>query len=101
LLEEGNRIRNDLWFISTIAQFTQVKLQQIGSKNMVCTACHIHPCYSPDLALNDFYLFPTVKKLERIQVADENQFFESRQEIVRDGNPEKVNGHFGLKCGEF
>jgi hypothetical protein len=36
------------------------------------------PPYSSDLAYNDFYLFPTVKeKLERIQLADENQFFES------------------------
>jgi hypothetical protein len=31
-----------------------------------------HPLYLPDLASNDFYLFPTVKeKLERIQLADE------------------------------
>jgi hypothetical protein len=36
------------------------------------------PPHSPDLALNDFYLFLTVKeKLERTQVADEEQFFES------------------------
>jgi hypothetical protein len=34
--------------------------------------------YSPDLASRDFYLFSTVKeKLERIQLADENQFFSS------------------------
>jgi transposase InsO family protein len=32
--------------------------------------------YSPDLAPSDFYLFPTIKeKLERIQVADEDQCF--------------------------
>jgi transposase InsO family protein len=34
-----------------------------------------HKSYSPDLALSDFCLFPTVKeKFERIHVADENQF---------------------------
>jgi hypothetical protein len=36
--------------ISTIPQLTQVGLQQIGSKNMACAACHTHPPYSPDLA---------------------------------------------------
>jgi hypothetical protein len=36
-----------------------------------------HSLYSPDLASSDFYLFPTVKeKLERIQLADKDQFFE-------------------------
>jgi hypothetical protein len=36
-----------------------------------------HPLYSPDLASNDCYLFPTAKeKLERIQLADEDPFFE-------------------------
>jgi hypothetical protein len=34
-----------------------------------------HLPYSPDLAPSDFYLLPTVnEKLERIQVADEDQF---------------------------
>jgi hypothetical protein len=34
------------------------------------------PPYLPDLATSDFYLFLTVKeKLERTQVADEDQFF--------------------------
>jgi histone-lysine N-methyltransferase SETMAR len=34
-----------------------------------------HPPYSSDLAPSDLYLFPTVKeKLERIQLADEDQF---------------------------
>jgi histone-lysine N-methyltransferase SETMAR len=33
------------------------------------------PPYSPNLAPDDFYLFPTVKeKLEQIQLAHENQF---------------------------
>jgi hypothetical protein len=33
------------------------------------------PPYSHDLVPSDFHLFPTVKeKLERIQLADENQF---------------------------
>jgi hypothetical protein len=36
-----------------------------------------HLLYSPELTSSDFYLFPRVKeKLERIQVADENQFLE-------------------------
>jgi hypothetical protein len=40
--------------------------------------------YSPNLATNDFYLFPTVEeKLERVQLADEDQFFECLQEILR------------------
>jgi hypothetical protein len=34
--------------------------------------------YSSDLVINDFYLFSIVKeKLERIQVADENQFLDA------------------------
>jgi hypothetical protein len=44
-LKEGRRIKNDLWFISTIAQFTRVGLQQSGSKNMACAACHSHPIH--------------------------------------------------------
>jgi hypothetical protein len=40
------------------------------------------PPYSPDLAPSDFYLFPAVKeKIERTQVADEDQFFEFLQAI--------------------
>jgi hypothetical protein len=80
-LDDGRRIKKDCWFISTIAQFTQVGLQQIGLKNTTFAACQTHPPthplpYSPDLAPNDFYLFPTVKKFERIQLADKDQFFE-------------------------
>jgi histone-lysine N-methyltransferase SETMAR len=42
------------------------------------------PSYSPVLAPGDFYLFPTVEeKLERIQLADEDWFFECLQEILR------------------
>jgi hypothetical protein len=39
-LEEGRRIRNNLWFFSIIAQFTQVRRQQSGWKSMACAACH-------------------------------------------------------------
>jgi hypothetical protein len=54
-----------------------------------------YPSYSPDLALDDFYLFPTVKeKLERIHVADEDQFFECLQEILRGVDQEELNGVF-------
>jgi hypothetical protein len=52
------------------------------------------PC-SPDLAPSDFYLFPTVKgKLQRTQVADEDQFFESLHAILRAIDQEKLNRVF-------
>jgi hypothetical protein len=35
-------IKNGLWFISTIALFTQVEFQQIGLKNTVFSECHTH-----------------------------------------------------------
>jgi hypothetical protein len=55
----------------------------------------LHSIYSPDLALSDFYLFLTIKeKLERIQVADMNQFVESLQEILRYIDQEKLTGVF-------
>jgi hypothetical protein len=38
-LAKGHRMKNDWWFLSTIALFTQVGVQQIGSKNMAFTAC--------------------------------------------------------------
>jgi hypothetical protein len=41
------------------------------------------PHYLPDFTPIDFCLFPTVKKLERIYVADEDEFFGSLQEILR------------------
>jgi hypothetical protein len=42
-----------------------------------------HSPYLSDLAPSDFYLFATVKeKLERIQVADEDQLFDCLQEIL-------------------
>jgi hypothetical protein len=51
--------------------------------------------YSLDLVFSDFYLFPTVKeKLERIQLADEDQFFECLQEVLRDIDLEKLNTIF-------
>jgi hypothetical protein len=49
-----------------------------------------HPPHSVDLASNDFYLFPTVKeKLERIQLADEYQFF-----ILRSLDQQRLNTVF-------
>jgi transposase len=51
--------------------------------------------YSPDLAPSDFYLFPTVKeKLERTQVANEDQFCESLQAILRGIDREELNRVF-------
>jgi hypothetical protein len=53
------------------------------------------PAYSPNLAPSDFYLFPTVKeRLERIQLADEDQFFESLQEILDGLDHEELNAVF-------
>jgi hypothetical protein len=51
---------------------------------MTCPACHTNPPYSLDLALSDFYLFLTVEeKFKGTEVADEDQFFESLQTILR------------------
>jgi hypothetical protein len=53
------------------------------------------PPDSPGLATSDFYLFPTVKeKFERIQVSDEDQFFESLQAIFRGIDQEELNRAF-------
>jgi hypothetical protein len=53
------------------------------------------PPYSPDRVSSDFYLFPTVKeKLERTQVADEDQFFESLQAILRRIDREELDRVF-------
>jgi hypothetical protein len=44
---------------------------------------------------NDLYLFHTVKeKLKRIQVADEDQFAESLQEILRGIDQEELDSIF-------
>jgi hypothetical protein len=54
-----------------------------------------HSPYSLDLAFSDFYLFPTVnEKLERIQLADEDQFFECLQEVLRGIDLENLNTVF-------
>jgi hypothetical protein len=54
-----------------------------------------YPPYSPDLTTNDFYLFPTVKeKLERTHLADEDQFFECLQGILRDLDQQELNRIF-------
>jgi hypothetical protein len=53
------------------------------------------PPHSSDLTSSDFYLLPAVKeKLERTQVADEDQFFESLQAILRDIDQEALNRVF-------
>jgi hypothetical protein len=55
---------------------------------------------SPNLASSDFYLLPPVKeKLERIQVADEDQFFEPLHEIVRSIDQEEFKGIFQAWMG--
>jgi hypothetical protein len=54
-----------------------------------------HPPYSPNPASSYFYLFPTVKeRLERIQLGDEDQFFECLQEFLRDLDQPELNTIF-------
>jgi hypothetical protein len=54
-----------------------------------------HPPHSPDRAPSDFYLFLTVKeKLELIQLADEDEFFEYLQEVLRGIDLEELNTIF-------
>jgi hypothetical protein len=54
-----------------------------------------HPQYSPDLASSDFYLFSTVKeKLERIQLADEDQVSECLQGVLRGLDQQELNTVF-------
>jgi hypothetical protein len=51
-----------------------------------------HTPYSPDMAPSDLYLFPTVKeKLECIQLADEDQFFECVQGVLRGLDQQELN----------
>jgi hypothetical protein len=51
--------------------------------------------YSPDLVSSDLYLFPTVKeKFERIHLADDDQFFESLQEVLRGLDQQELNRVF-------
>jgi histone-lysine N-methyltransferase SETMAR len=53
------------------------------------------PPYSLDLAPSDFYLFPIVKeRLERTQVAEKDQFFESLQGILRSIDQGELNKLF-------
>jgi hypothetical protein len=55
----------------------------------------LYPPYSPNLASSNFYLFPTVKeKLERIQLADEDQFFECLQGVLRGLDQQELNRIF-------
>jgi hypothetical protein len=54
-----------------------------------------HPPYSVDLAPSEFHLFRTVKeKLEWIQVADDDQFFECLQEVLRNSDQDGLKGLF-------
>jgi hypothetical protein len=51
--------------------------------------------YSPNLATSDLYLFPTGKeKLEQIHLADEDQFFDCPQGVLRDIDQEELNRVF-------
>jgi hypothetical protein len=60
---------------------------------MACAASHTHAIRL--ISPSDFYLFPIVKeKLERIQMADEDQFFDCVREISSDINRDELNGLF-------
>jgi hypothetical protein len=51
--------------------------------------------YSPAVATSDLYLFSTVKeKLERIHLADEDQFFECLQGVLRSLDQQELNRVF-------
>jgi hypothetical protein len=53
------------------------------------------PPYSPNIAVTECYLFPTVKeKLERIHLTAENQFFDSLQAILSGLDHEELNAVF-------
>jgi hypothetical protein len=54
-------MKNDWWFLSTIALFTRVGVQQIGSKKHGIHRMPDEP-YSPNLATSDLYLFSTIKE---------------------------------------
>jgi hypothetical protein len=41
------------------------------------------------------------EQFERIQVADEDQFFKSVQAILRCNDQKELNAHFRLGWGEF
>jgi hypothetical protein len=48
--------------------------------------------YSPNLVTSDLYLFSTVKeKLERIHLADEDQFFECLQGVLKGLDQQELN----------
>jgi hypothetical protein len=60
------------------------------------------PPYLLDLAPIDFHLFPTVKeKLEKTQVADQEQFFKSLRAILRGIDQEELNRVFQGGYNEF
>jgi hypothetical protein len=51
--------------------------------------------YSLNLATSDLYLFSTVKeKLERIHLADEDQFFECLQGVLKGLDQQELNRVF-------
>jgi hypothetical protein len=81
-------IHLDNWSVDTSRASTEW-LEEHGMRRMP------QSLYLPDLALSDFYLFPTVKeKLERTQLADEDQFLESLQAILRDIDQDELNRVF-------
>jgi hypothetical protein len=88
--KEGRPMKDDLWFISEIAQCTQVAFQRWAWRKRYCPHATAIPFTWP--GPRDFYLFPTVKeKPERIQLADDNDFFESRQAILSGLDHEELN----------
>jgi histone-lysine N-methyltransferase SETMAR len=61
-----------------------------------------HPPYSPDLAPNDFDLFPTIKeKLKGIQMVDEEDLFFRLQEILNSISRKELDQIFGIWINRF
>jgi hypothetical protein len=85
---------NNLWFISTIVLFTQIGFQQIGLKNTVFSACHINHIHIIWSLLTSTCFLQSKKKLERIQLADEDQFFECLQEVLMSLDQQELNTVF-------
>jgi hypothetical protein len=59
-----------------------------------------HPHYSPDVASSNFYLFLIIKEqLERIQVADEDQFLKCLQEMLKGLDQQELDSVFQASVG--
>jgi hypothetical protein len=44
-LKEGRLVKDDLWFILVITQFSEIAFEQICLKNTILSACYSHPIH--------------------------------------------------------